>query len=136
MNHWLVKSEPSCYSWSDLNRDGATAWTGVRNYQARNHLRAMRRGDAVLYYHSITEKAVVGLAEVTRPAYPDPTAKDGDWTCVDIRPEQSFSTPVTLETIKAAPSLKNLALLRQSRLSVMPVSEAEFRLIMKLGAGR
>ena len=95
-NFWLVKSEPSSYSWSDFKKDGGTSWTGVRNYTARNNLRKMRRGDQVLFYHSVEEKAVVGVAKVTRTNYPDPTAKEGDWSAVDLVPVKSLPRPVTL----------------------------------------
>lgn len=135
MNHWLVKQEPSAYSWDDFVRDKETAWTGVRNFQARNNLKAMRRGDRVLYYHSVTGKEVMGIAEVAKAAYPDPTAKEGDWVCVDLRPVKALGKPVTLEEIKKDKRLKDLALLRQSRLSVMPVAPAEFRAIEDLAGG-
>lgn len=131
--HWLVKQEPSDYSWADLRREGRTAWTGVRNFQARNYLRAMRAGEAVLFYHSGGERAVVGTAKVVREAYPDPTAKEGDWSCVDLEAGCALPEPVTLATLKADPSLEGLPLLRQSRLSVMPVTASEFRRIVALG---
>jgi len=133
-NYWLVKSEPGAYSWSDLCRDRSTSWTGVRNYTARNHLRQMRKGDEVFFYHSVDEKAVVGIARVKRPAYPDPTAKEGDWSTVDLIPVRALSKPVTLAEIKSTRSLEKLALIRQSRLSVMPVSGSEFRTIVKMGS--
>src|SRR5206468_56927 len=123
---WLVKSEPSAYSWSDFVKDGKTAWTGVRNYTARNNLRAMRKGDAVLFYHSVVGKEIVGLAKVVREAYPDPTAKAGDWGAVDLVPEKPLPKPVTLDEIKRNPKLKEMALLRLSRLSVQPVTSAQF----------
>jgi predicted RNA-binding protein with PUA-like domain len=132
MKHWLVKQEPSAYSWDDFVRDGRTAWTGVRNFQARNNLLAMRCGDRVLYYHSVVGKAVVGESEVVAEAYPDPTAKEGDWVCVDLKPAKALPRPVTLEEIKAAPKLAGIALLRQSRLSVMPLTAAEYRAIIRL----
>src|SRR3954466_156131 len=128
---WLVKSEPAAYSWADLVRDGKTQWTGVRNFTARNNLRAMRKGDAVLYYHSVTEKAVVGIAKVVREAYPDPTAKEGDWSAVDLVPEKALPKPVALEEIKGNAKLKEMALLRLSRLSVQPVTKAEFDEIVR-----
>ena len=131
---WLVKQEPSAYSWSDFVRDGTTSWTGVRNFTARNNLRAMEKGDRVLYYHSVTDKAVFGIAEVVRTAYADATAKDGDWSAVDLAAQEPLARPVTLEAIKANPALKEMALLRLSRLSVQPVSEAEFREIVAMGA--
>ena len=117
-NYWLVKSEPAAYSWSDLCRDRSTSWTGVRNYTARNNLRQMRKGDEVLFYHSVDEKAVVGIARVKRVAYPDPTAKEGDWSTVDLAPIKPLGHPVTLDQIKAKRPLKNISLVRQSRLSV------------------
>jgi predicted RNA-binding protein with PUA-like domain len=132
-NHWLVKQEPSAYSWDDFVRDGKTAWTGVRNFQARNNLKAMRKGDRVLFYHSVVGKEIVGVAEVVREAYPDPTAKgEGDWVCVDLAPKRALSKPVTLPQIKAEPALANLPLLKQSRLSVVPVNKQEFDKILTL----
>lgn len=132
MNYWLVKQEPKAYAWGDFLRDGITAWTGVRNFQARNYLRAMARGDIVLFYHSVVGKCIMGIAEVCREAYPDPTATEGDWACVDLRPLESFTRPVSLEQIKSSPLLGNIGLLRQSRLSVMPLTRAEFTEIKKL----
>ena len=134
MKHfWLVKQEASSYSWSDFIAEGQTGWTGVRNYTARNNLRKMRRGDEVLFYHSGEEKAVVGIAKVTRPAYPDPTATEGDWRVVDLAPINSLRRPVTLRQIKSHPRLKQVQLVRQSRLSVMPMAAAEFRAIVLMG---
>jgi len=133
MNHWLVKQEPDAYSWDQFVRDKGTSWTGVRNFQARNNLRAMKKGDEVFYYHSVTGKSVVGTARVVREAYEDPTAEDGDWSCVDLIPRQAFPTPVTLEEIKAEPALRDFALLRQSRLSVMPLTSAEAEMLCQLG---
>ena len=130
---WLVKQEPSSYSWSDLLADGETEWTGVRNYTARNNLRRMRKGDEVLFYHSGVEKAVVGIAKVVRGPYPDSTAKEGDWTAVDLAPSKALRRSVTLRQIKSAPQLKVIQLIRQSRLSVMPVTAAEFRAIVRMG---
>src|SRR5213078_2276290 len=95
--YWLVKSEPESYSWSMLVKDGRTAWTGIRNFQARNNLRAMKKGDRILFYHSVSEKQIVGIAKVEKDAYPDPTAKEGDWSCVDLVPVSSLKNPVTLE---------------------------------------
>ena len=135
MNYWLVKQEPTAYSWDQFVKDGGTAWTGVRNFQARNHLRAMRRGDEVLFYHSVTGKAVVGVAKVCKEAYPDPTAEEGDWSCVDLKPVRALKMPVTLDSIKVDPDLSEIALIRQSRLSVMPLTDAEFTRIAKLGGG-
>ena len=133
MAHWLIKTEPGAYAWADLVRDKKTAWTGVRNFLARNNLRAMAKGDLCLVYHSVSEKAIVGVARVTRKAYPDPTATDGDWSCVDIAPAFPLKRPVTLAQIKADPALRDMALLRQSRLSVCPVSKTEFDRIVALG---
>src|SRR5436309_7736434 len=135
-NFWLVKQEPSSYSWSDFITEGETNWTGVRNYTARNNLRRMRRGDEVLFYHSGIEKAVVGIAKVTRGAYPDPTASEGDWSAVDLVPIKALRRPVTLHQIKEAPRLKKIQLVRQSRLSVMPVTGGEFRAIVLMGGKR
>jgi predicted RNA-binding protein with PUA-like domain len=131
--YWLVKQEPEEFSWSDLVRDGRTAWTGVRNYAARNHLRAMAAGDAVLFYHSGDEKAVVGLARVVRTAYPDPTADEDGWVAVDLAPDRPLPRPVTLATVKADPALQAIGLVRQGRLSVMPLGAAEFARLRKLG---
>jgi predicted RNA-binding protein with PUA-like domain len=131
-NYWLVKQEPDAYSWTDFVNDGKTAWTGVRNFQARNNLRSMRRGDSVLFYHSVSEKSVVGLAKVEREAYPDPTAKEGDWSCVDLVPLKILKKPVTLETVKADQILANMPLVRQSRLSVTPLTELQFNQILRL----
>lgn len=130
--HWLVKQEPSAYAWERFVADAKTDWTGVRNHQARNHLRAMKPGDDVLYYHSITGKAVVGLARVSRGAFPDPT--DPAWAAVELVPVRAVQPPVTLEQIKSEPRLRNVALLRQSRLSVMPLTQPEFDLILRLSA--
>ncbi|HEY2341558.1 MAG TPA: EVE domain-containing protein [Chthoniobacteraceae bacterium] len=130
---WLVKQEPTAYSWADFVKDGKTAWTGVRNFQARNNLRAMKKGDQVLFYHSVTDKAVMGIAEVVREAYPDPTAKDGDWTSVDLATVRPLKTPVTLDEIKAEPSLSDILLLRNSRLSVQPLPAAAFKEIVQRG---
>jgi predicted RNA-binding protein with PUA-like domain len=131
-NFWLVKQEPSSYSWSDFVGDGKTTWTGVRNFAARNNLRKMRTGDEVLFYHSGEEKAVVGIAKVTRTAYPDPTAKEGDWSTVDLAAVEPLARPVTLREIKANTRLKGIPLVRQSRLSVMPLAEPEFREIVNM----
>ena len=133
MKYWMAKQEPDSYPWEQFVRDKKTAWTGVRNFQARNNLRAMKKGDRVFYYHSVTGKSVVGMAEVAREAYADPTAKEGDWSCVDLVPRQECKTPVDLETIKAEKALKDIPLLRQSRLSVMPVSDAEAKILRRLG---
>ena len=130
---WLVKQEPSSYSWSDFLADGETSWTGVRNFSARNSLRKMRTGDEVLFYHSGDDKGVVGIAKVTRTAYPDPTAKEGDWSTVDLAAVKPLRRPVTLREIKSNSRLKEIPLIRQSRLSVMPLAESEFREIVNMG---
>lgn len=129
---WLVKQEPSAYSWANFLTDGKTSWTGVRNYMARNNLRSMRKGDAVFFYHSVSEKAVVGTAKVIREAYSDPTATEGDWSAVDLAPEKALPRPVTLDEIKGNPRLKAMALLRCSRLSVQPLASAEFQEILRM----
>jgi len=131
-NSWLVKQEPEDYSWDDLVRDQKTAWTGVRNFQARNNLRNMKVGDAVLFYHSGKEKSVVGIAEVAKAAYRDPTADDDSWIVVDIKPVKPLGKPVSLADIRANARLHNLLLVRQSRLSVMPVSNEDFEEILKM----
>jgi predicted RNA-binding protein with PUA-like domain len=133
-NYWLVKSEPSAYSWDDLVRERETSWTGVRNFMARKNLRAMRRGDEVLFYHSVTEKAVIGIASVAREAYPDSTAKEGDWAAVDLKPERALKRPVSLQEVKGHANLKEMMLLRSARLSVQPVTAAEFAEIVRLGS--
>lgn len=131
-NHWLVKQEPEDYSWDDLMRDKKTAWTGVRNFQARNNLRNMKVGDTVLFYHSGKEKSVVAIAEVAKAAYPDPTADDDSWIAVDIKPVKGLSKPVSLADIRANAKLRDLLLVRQSRLSVMPVSKEDFDEIVRM----
>ena len=133
-NYWLVKSEPSKYSWEEFLNDGSTYWDGVRNYQARNNLRAMRKGDLVLYYHSNEGLAVVGVARVIKEAYQDPTTDDERWSVVDLKPMKTLQRPVTLEEIKNDRRLANMALVRQSRLSVSPVTEDEFDVIVGLGS--
>lgn len=130
MNYWLVKQEPEAYSFDDLIKDGKTDWTGVRNFQARNNLRAMKKGDKVLFYHSVSEKSVVGLAEVSREEFTDPT--DDKWIAVEIKPVEKFVKTVSLEQIKAEKTLENIALIKQSRLSVMPLTKKEFDKILKL----
>ena len=134
MNYWLAKSEPEAYSWTQLVKDGRTAWTGVRNFQARNNLRAMKMGDVVFFYHSVTDKQVVGLAKVVKEAYADATAEEGDWSAVDIAPVKAFVQPVTLETIKTDKVLKDLPLVKQSRLSVTPVTEGQAKRMLELAA--
>lgn len=130
---WLVKSEPSTYSWQDFVAEGETSWTGVRNYTARNNLRKMRKDDEVFFYHSGEDKAVVGIARVTQTAYTDKTAKEGDWSAVDLKPIKALRRPVTLSEIKENPKLKNVQLVRLSRLSVMPMTGAEFQTIARMG---
>ena len=131
-NYWLVKQEPEAYSWDDFVREGGTQWTGVRNFLARKNLRAMRKGDAVFFYHSVSDKAVVGIAQVTREAFPDPTAKEGDWSAVELKPLKRLKKPVSLAQIKAEPKLRDIALLRCSRLSVQSLGKAEFELISRM----
>ena len=131
-SYWLVKQEPEAYSWADLLKDGRTAWTGVRNFQARNNLRAMKKGDPVLFYHSVTDKQVVGLAKVDREAYADPTAQEGDWSCVDLVPAKTLKKPVSLDQIKGDKVLCEMPLVRQSRLSVTPLSAPQFARLLKL----
>ena len=130
--YWLVKQEPTKYPFERLQQDGRTVWDGVRNFQARNNLAAMRAGDRVLYYHSVVGTAVVGIAEVAREAFPDPTADDPRWVAVELAPVKALKAPVTLEQIKAVPELKEIPLLRQSRLSVMPLEKAAFDRILAL----
>ena len=131
--YWLVKSEPFEYSWDDLVKDGSTYWDGVRNYQARNNLREMKVGDYALYYHSNEGKEVVGIAKVTRSAYPDPTTDDDRWVVVDVAPVKPFEVPVTLAQIKADRKLRQIPLVTHSRLSVMPLEKSAFERIVKLG---
>ncbi len=133
--HWIIKQEPTAYAWETFCNDGRTAWTGVRNFQARNNLRSMRVGDWAFYYHSVVGKELVGVAEVVRVAYPDPTATEGDWSCVDVVPESVLVRRVSLEELKAHPVLKDIALIRQSRLSVIPITAEEFALIVELAGG-
>ncbi|MSU40822.1 MAG: EVE domain-containing protein [Pedosphaera sp.] len=133
MNHWLVKQEPSDFSWADFVAEKGSAWTGVRNFQARNFLRGMKRGDTALFYHSGEEKRIVGIARVAREHYPDPTADEGDWACVDLAPVQPLKKVVTLAAIKAEPKLQEMLLVRQSRLSVMPLSSAQHRQLLQMG---
>ena len=132
-SYWLVKSEPFKYSWDALVKDGSTYWDGVRNHEARNNLAAMKKGDLVLYYHSNEGKEVVGVARVMRESYPDPTSDDPRWVVVDIEPVVPVNEPVSLKQIKADPALDQIALVRRSRLSVIPLASQEFRYILKLG---
>ena len=134
--YWLVKQEPEAYPWSQLVQEVVADWSGVRNYQARNYLRQMRQGDEVLYYHSVSDKCVMGIAKVLREHYPDPTDDTGRWSAVDIAPLRALKTPVGLETLKADPALANIPLLKQSRLSVMPLEKEAFERILVLGKSK
>lgn len=132
MNYWLVKSEPFVFSFADLEREGRTMWEGVRNYTARNNLRAMRNGDLVLFYHSNEGLEIVGIATVIKEAYPDPTAEKGDWSVVDLAPEKRLKKTVPLSVIKTTPVLQQIGLVRQGRLSVMPLQPEEFQVILQM----
>jgi predicted RNA-binding protein with PUA-like domain len=132
MAYWLMKSEPESYSWSDLVRDGATEWDGVRNNAARLHLKAMKSGDQAFFYHSMSDKAVVGIMRIIREARPDP--KDQDWVSVRVEPVRPLSRPVTLAEIKAEPNLAKMELIRQSRLSVAPVREEEWKCVLAMAS--
>ena len=136
MNYWLVKQEPDAYAWSQFVADGKTAWTGVRNFQARNNLRAMKKGDLVLYYHSNIGKEIVGIAKVAKEHYPDPTADEGDWSVVDLAPVKPLKTFVKLDALKADAVLRDIPLVKQSRLSVSPLTEAQFKRVLALGETR
>jgi len=133
MNFWLVKQEPSKYSWDKFIKDKETYWDGVRNYQARNNLQKMKKGDLVMFYHSVVGKQVVGVAKVSKEFYPDPTTNDPRWVVVNLMPCKPISTPVTLDHIKTHPGLSNIALIKQSRLSVMQLTKKEFKTILKIG---
>lgn len=133
MNYWLVKSEPDGFSWSQQVANRVEPWTGVRNHTAQRNLKAMRVGDRAFFYHSNVGKEIVGVVEVVREAYPDPTAKTGNWICVDVQAVGPMPRPVTLEAVKAEPKLAEMALVRLSRLSVQPVSSAEWQLVCKMG---
>src|SRR5215207_7313337 len=133
MPHWLIKSEPSTYSWDQLVEDKQTSWDGVRNFRARNNLKAMKKGEEVFFYHSNEGLEIVGIAKVAKEAYQDPTTDDANWLVVDVKPVKKLKKPVTLATIKAEPGLKDIALVRLSRLSVCPITDDEWNLIMKLG---
>ena len=132
MSHWVVKQEPEDYSWATFAKEGRTAWTGVRNFQARNNLRTMKKGDLAFFYHSGDEKQIVGIAKVVKEAYADSTADEGDWSCVDLTPVKALEKPVTLTLIKSNAILKQMPLARQSRLSVSAVSKQQFQTILKL----
>lgn len=134
--YWMVKQEPETYSWDDFVRDGGTDWSGVRNYQARNNLRSMKVGDKVLFYHSGKGKEVVGLAEVTKAAYPDPTAGDEQWVAVDLKPLKPLANAVQLAAIRYDKRLSQLPLIRQSQLSVMPLTKDEFDVIVSMGSSK
>ncbi len=133
MNHWLVKSEPDSFSWDQQVANGVEPWTGVRNHMAKNNLKAMKRGDRAFFYHSNIGKEIVGIVEVARAAYPDPTAEAGDWVCVDMRAVGPMPKPVTLAAIKADPKFADFALVRLSRLSVVPVGKPHWDLICRMG---
>jgi predicted RNA-binding protein with PUA-like domain len=135
-NFWLVKQEPEAYSWANLVKDGKTAWTGVRNFQARNNLRAMKKGDLVCFYHSVSEKQVVGVARVEKEHYADPSATEGDWVAVDLTPLKALQQPVSLETMKSDKVLRELPLIKQSRLSVTPLTAVQFERVLTLAATR
>lgn len=136
MNYWLVKSEPTAFSWQDLVKDQKTIWDGVRNYQARNNLKEMKLGDLVLLYHSVNEKQVMGICKVTKEHFTDPTADDDRWVVVELVPESELPFPVTLEAIRSNPKLENIALIKQSRLSVMPLTRDKFDTILEMGTSR
>ncbi len=133
MSYWLLKTEPSVYSLDQFKKDKKTNWNNIRNYQARNYLRQMKRGDLALIYHSNEERSVVGVSEIIREAYPDIDPEGGDWSQVDLRYVQSLANPVSLTQIKSHPKLKELLLIKQSRLSAMPVTEAHYKLLCQLG---
>ena len=133
MQYWLVKQEPESYAWATFVKEGRAEWTGVRNFQARNNLRAMKRGDLVLYYHSGDEKQVVGYARVEREAYPDPTAKEGDWSGVDLVPMKVLKLPIALGAIRVDQVLKSMPLVKHTRLSVMPLTREQFDRVLQLG---
>lgn len=132
MNYWLIKSEPFKYSWEQFVKDGVTFWDGVRNYAARNNLRAMKKGDGVLWYHSNEGLEIVGIAKVAKEAYQDPTTNDEAWVVVDVKPHKKLKKPVSLVQIKAEPRLQNMALVRLGRLSVQPVTADEWKIIMDM----
>jgi predicted RNA-binding protein with PUA-like domain len=132
MGKWLIKSDPEEYGWTQLKKDKTTLWTGVRNFQARNNMRAMKKGDEVLFYHSNQDKAVVGICTVSKEATADPTATEGDWSCVEVKYQKDLQKKVTLAQIKAHKDLKDFALVRNGRLSVMPVSDKEWDAILKM----
>jgi predicted RNA-binding protein with PUA-like domain len=135
MSYWLVKSDPDTYGWSDLVRDGKTTWDGIRNYKARNYLREMKPGDLVLFYHSGEEKSVVAAVKILSEPFPDKTSEEDIWSAVDVAPAWTLKSPVTLSRIKAEPLLRNIHLVREGRLSVMPLEKEAFDLIVSMGGG-
>ncbi len=133
MNYWLIKTEPGDYSWSDMLKDKRTYWDGVRNYQARNNLKSMKKGDLCLFYHSVNEKSVVGVVKVVREFYQDPTIDDDRWVVVDVAPEYALQNPVSLQDVKSDERLNMMALVKNTRLSVQPVRKEEFEIIIGKG---
>lgn len=133
MNYWLMKTEPSTYSWEDLVKDKKTDWDGVRSYEARNNIRAMKPGDLVFIYHSVSERLIHGIARITSEAYPDSTAEEGDWSTIDLEPVKEMTNPVSLDEVKSLASLQDMALVRKQRLSVQPVKEKEWNQVLKMG---
>lgn len=136
MNYWLVKSEPSVYSWDQLKKDKKTFWNGVRNYAARNNMRDMKKGDEVLYYHSNEGMEIVGIATVVKEAYQDPTTEDKNWVVVDLKPLKKLAHPVTLVSVKKEPKLANMELVKNSRLSVQKVTPEEWKIVMQMSEGK
>ncbi len=132
MNYWLIKSEPLKYSWEQFNKDGTTFWDGVRNYAARNNLRAMKKGDLLFWYHSNEGLEIVGIAKLVKEAYQDPTTEEDAWVVVDVKPHKKLKKPVSLAQIKTEPRLQNMALVRLGRLSVQPVTEEEWKIVMEM----
>ncbi len=135
MNYWLLKTEPETFSWDELVKKGSTMWDGVRNYQARNNLRKMLVGELALFYHSVKNPAVIGIAKITKEHYSDPTAKQGDWSVVDVAPVQKLDNSIALSDIKSNPKLSNMVLVKNSRLSVQPVTKEEFDEVLKMASG-
>tara|TARA_Y100001935_G_C17291828_1_gene503815 strand:+ start:74 stop:478 length:405 start_codon:yes stop_codon:yes gene_type:complete len=134
MSYWLLKSEPNSWSWDNQVSDGTSMWDGVRNYQARNNLKKMKKGDLCFFYHSVFEKSVVGIVEVVKEFYPDPTDETGKFVVVDVKAVKKLNNPVSLDQIKKVKSLKNIALIKQSRLSVMPLKKIEWDTIIKISS--
>lgn len=132
-NYWLVKQEPESYSWDDFVKEGGTQWTGIRNFQARNNLRGMKKGDLAFFYHSVSDKEIVGVAKVSKEHFPDPTAKEGDWSAVELKPVKPMKNRVTLDQVKSEKALADMVLVKNSRLSTQPVTEAQAKRIMELG---